>query len=86
MEWLWASFSGLGAIGLAGLSRSAWRVARRFEAEGFIDNGLGTTIDQARKPKTVNAIVGYYRFYAALAFLGSAFASIVMLAWISRAL
>jgi hypothetical protein len=57
MEWFWVAMSALWTWIAAAASLWLWRAPARWDAQGYIDNGLGTIIRKADRPNNFRGLL-----------------------------
>ena len=86
MHWFWAVMTTLWASVAAAASLWLWRSPARWDAQGYISNGLGTTIRKVDNPKSFRGLLvgakAFSLWVALFAIIGFGEA----IAWIWKAL
>ena len=85
MEWFWAAMTALWTWAAAAMALWCWRAPKRWDAAGFIDNGLGTVIRKIDKPTYFRGLLFMMRFFSLWALLFALFGFGATLTWIWRA-
>lgn len=67
MAWFSVVFVTIWTGIVAGVARFAWKQARKWQARGFADNGLGYRIERTAQPRAFAMVCWLYQSFAVLA-------------------
>ena len=86
MEWFWALMGALWTWGAGAAALWLWRAPARWDAQGYVNNGLGTTIRRADNPTYFRGVLFSMRACSIWASLFAVFGVAITVGWVWRAL
>ena len=76
MEWFRVAFMVLWTFSAGAMALSVLRATRRWDSQGFVNNGLGTTISKSANPAMFRAMIVGLRCWCGIASVFAAFGAV----------
>lgn len=86
MDWVWAIISMFWTVGAWVVAGACWTTARRWNAMGVIENGVGFRLRREENPFGFSLAYRGTQLVAALGLLFVAIGIAITMGWIARAL